>query len=353
MSTTHHRHGEFCRVAENLYRYSSSGVYYARFRASGKEISRSLHTTDRALAKRRLAEEMENSSRLDPKVGKMTLEELLRLYEERLCQYAPKTIATRQSILKIFKQSWPHGLDIPIQSVSTGQLELWLASRRANRKNATYNEYARFLRHLFELALKFRVIGASPAAGLKGLRVETPTRTTPTWEQFQALVADIRSQRFSPEAADSADLVEFMGLAGVGTAECANLRGENIDFVARRIALYRMKTDTGYSIPLFPQLLPFLRRMEEKGQIQQGQRVFKIRDPKKAMAAACRRLGFPHFSPRSLRRCFITRSIELGIDFKTIASWQGHRDGGVLIAKTYSHLRSEHSEAMAQRLVTS
>jgi hypothetical protein len=147
-------------------------------------ICRSLRTTDRALAKRRLADELENASKLDIRVGKMTLEELLRLYKERLGQYAPKTIATRQSIFKIFKQSWSHGLDIPVHSVSAGQLELWLASRRANFKNATYNEYARFLRHLFELALKFRVIAVSPASGLKGLKVETPIRTTPSWAQF-------------------------------------------------------------------------------------------------------------------------------------------------------------------------
>ena len=329
----------------------SSGIYYSRFQSNGKDICRSLRTTDRALAKRRLVQELENASKLDVKVGKMTLEELLRLYGERLSQYAAKTIASRQSILKIFKQTWPHGLNIAVQSISIGQLELWLAGRRANLKNASYNEYARFLRHLFELALKFRVIATSPAASLKGLRVETPIRSTPSWEQFQALVGAIRSQRFNAEAEDSAALVEFMGLAGVGTAECANLHGEHIDFAAKRITLYRMKTDTGYSIPIFPQLLPFLQKIEAKGQILQGQKVFKIRDPKKALTAACKRLGFPHFSPRSLRRCFITRSIEVGIDFKTIASWQGHRDGGVLIAKTYSHLRSEHSDAMAQRLV--
>jgi integrase len=351
MSEMHSQTGEFHRVGENLLRYSTSGVYYARFRNNGKDIRFSLRTTDRVLAKRRLEEEIKKAEAIDRKVGKMSLEELLRLYKERLSQYAPKTVASRQSILKIFKQTWPHGLTISVHSISAGQLELWLASRRANFKNASYNEYARFLRHLFELALKFRVIAASPAAGLKGLRVETPIRTTPTWEQFQALVSDIRSQRFNAEAEDSANLVEFMGLAGVGTAECANLLGEYIDFGANRITLYRVKTDTAYSIPIFPQLLPFLRKLEEKGHIKQGNKVFKIRDPKKALTAACKRLGFPHFSPRSLRRCFITCAIEVGIDFKTIASWQGHRDGGVLIAKTYSHLRSEHSDAMAQRLV--
>ncbi|MGA2543059.1 MAG: hypothetical protein ABSG78_16020 [Verrucomicrobiota bacterium] len=142
----HTRRGEFRRVADNLFRYSSSGVYYARFQSNGKDIFRSLRTTDRALARRRLADELQNASKLDVKVGKMTLEELLRLYEERLGQYAPRTIATRRSIFKIFKKTWPYGLDLPVHSVSAGQLELWLASRRANFKNATSNEYARFLR---------------------------------------------------------------------------------------------------------------------------------------------------------------------------------------------------------------
>jgi hypothetical protein len=59
--------------------------------------------------------------------------------DERICQYAPRTTATRQSIFKIFKEPWQHGLDVPMKSISAGQLELWLASRRAQIKNATYN----------------------------------------------------------------------------------------------------------------------------------------------------------------------------------------------------------------------
>ena len=141
-----------------------------------------------------------------------------------------------------------------------------------------------------------------------------------------------------------------MALAGIGTAECANLRGEHIDFASNRITLYRKKTDTGYSIPIFPQVKPLFERLQAKGRIKSGEPVFGVKDPKKALGAACKRLGFLNFSARAFRRCFITRAIEVGIDFKTISSWQGHRDGGVLIAKTYSHLRNEHSDAMALRL---
>lgn len=352
MKTAHSRTGVFSRIGENLYRYTSSGVYYARYRNKGKLIHHSLETTDREFAKRRLKEEISKVKKVDPSLGKMTLEELLKQYDESLNRYAAKTAATRRSILKIFKETWTLGLDLQLKSISAGQVEIWLGTRRANFKNATYNEYARFIRHVFELAVKLRALPSSPAEDIKGLKVETPIRNTPTWEQFQKIVAEIRSQKFSDTANHTADLVEFMGLSGAGTAECANLKGEHIHFASNRITLYRQKTDTGFSIPIFPQLLPFLKRLEENGNIKQGQNVFRVESPKKGLAAACERLKFPAFSPRSLRRCFITRAIELGVDFKTISSWQGHRDGGVLIAKTYSHLRNEHSDAMARRLKT-
>jgi site-specific recombinase XerD len=62
-------------------------------------------------------------------------------------------------------------------------------------------------------------------------------------------------------------------------------------------------------------------------------------------------MGRPVFTQRSLRRAFITKAIELGLDFKVIAKTQGHSDGGVLVAKTYGHLREERLEAMAAKMV--
>jgi hypothetical protein len=43
-------------------------------------------------------------------------------------------------------------------------------------------------------------------------------------------------------------------------------------------------------------------------------------------------------------------TIETGVDFKAIAGWLGHKDGGLLVAKTYGHLRDEHSATMAKRM---
>ena len=49
---------------------------------------------------------------------------------------------------------------------------------------------------------------------------------------------------------------------------------------------------------------------------------------------------------------FISRCLhELGIDVQTIASYQGHQDGGQLILRTYARASREHQQKMAKRIV--
>ena len=351
MKKPHYKLGSYSRVADNLYRYSSTKKYYGVFKCNGKTKWIALDTTDRELATRKLKEEIAKYRKTDPKASSMTLSSLVDLYLQSIQGRAEHTQATRKSILLRFRKSWKHGFDIQVRTITKGQLRLWLSEHQARLKKSSFNEYIRFIRHLFALALEPKAIAESPASEIKQVKIDKPIRTTPSWDQFFAIVEDIRSQRLNPDANDSADLVEFMGKAGVGTAECAHILGEHINLDAAFITLYRRKTDIGYTIPIFPQLKPLIEKFKEGGRIRVGERVFRVKDPKKALDATCKRLQFPHFSPRALRRCFITRAIELGVDFKTISAWQGHQDGGVLIAKTYSHLRNEHSNNMAKKLV--
>jgi integrase len=123
----------------------------------------------------------------------------------------------------------------------------------------------------------------------------------------------------------------------------------DVDFDAQRIITFRQKTATGFAIPLFPQVRSLLEQLCV-GKVH-DERIFKLNNAKKALAGACKRLGFPPFTQRSLRRMFITRAIQKGVDVKVIAEWQGHRDGGKLILDTYSHVNPRHSQQMAQLMV--
>lgn len=48
---------------------------------------------------------------------------------------------------------------------------------------------------------------------------------------------------------------------------------------------------------------------------------------------------------KSLRHYFASVCVMKGVDFKTIALWLGHSDGGALVARTYGHLRRDHTKA--------
>jgi integrase len=349
MRTLQSKIGVFEKVGECLYRYSSNGVYYGRIRIDGKEIKRSLETADRELAKRKLARFKEEQRQIDRSQGKFTLEELCDRYLKTIQHQKPKTVKRKECIVARITRNWPTGKLTQLGKIKPSDVDLWLSliGRTANRfGSASRNLHISGVKEVFAMAVRDRVIPSSPAAHLKSAKRETPIRLTPSLEQFQAIIADVRAQKFNADSGDSADFLEFLGLAGLGQAEASSLRRCDVDLEAGRVITFRHKTKTGFAIPIYPQVRPLLERLCHGK--SNTDRIFKISDAKKALAGACRRLAFPAFSQRSLRRMFISRAIELGVDVKVIAEWQGHKDGGKLILQTYSHVNPVHSNRMAQ-----
>src|SRR5207237_6816130 len=128
---------------------------------------------------------------------------------------------------------------------------------------SSYNAYLGVLRAMFNLAVSDALIAESPIRDLKERRREKPIRLTPTWEQFQQIIADVRAQVFNADAQDSADFLEFLGLAGLGQAEAASLTRCDIDFDRGQIITFRHKTRTGFAVPIYPQLRPLLVKLCE------------------------------------------------------------------------------------------
>lgn len=52
------------------------------------------------------------------------------------------------------------------------------------------------------------------------------------------------------------------------------------------------------------------------------------------------------------RHYFISHAVMAGINYKTIAYWVSHRDGGVLIGKLYGHLDQTHDRQMSVKLTS-
>ena len=298
--------GAFRKVGECLYRYSPNGVYYGRFKSGGKEIRCSLETTDREHAKRELAAKKRQQSLIDRSKGKITLEELCDRYLETIRHQKPKTIERKTAIVGRIKRDWPTGKLTQVGKIKPSDCDLWLSSvsRRANRfGSASRNLHISCIKEVFGLAVRDRIIAIAPALHLRSAKREKPIRLTPTFEQFKAIIADVRAQVFNADAEDSADFLEFLGLAGLGQAEASSLVRSDVDLEAGRIITFRQKTSTGFVIPIFPQVRPLLERLCE-GKFN-GERIFKVADSKKAQpvpvaVCSCRYSVSDHFAGCSL-----------------------------------------------------
>jgi integrase len=327
-----------------LYRYNPSGQYFARVRFHGKLYRRKLETDDLALAKRKLRDFKNDLERTDATKGNTSFGKVLDDYSATLTG-AETTKADKRVIIDKLKATW-FGIDsLPLRTIKPSQVTAWLSKHYGDWSASYYNSALTVLRDALDMAVNDKIIVESPASGLEYHKRKKPIRTTPTFEQFKQIVADIRGQRFNADAEQSGDFVEFLGLAGLGQAEAASIKRSDVDLDAGRIIVYRHKTDVGFVIPIYPQLRPLVEKLCE-GKAHNA-RLFSINEARKALANSCKRLGLPSFTHRSLRRMFVTRAIEKGADVKVIAEWQGHRDGGKLILATYSHVRPEHSNRMA------
>jgi integrase len=335
-----------------LYRYNPNGEYYARVRFGGKLHRKKLGTDDYQLARRKLADFRRDLGRTDATLGNTSLTDVLNKYKRTIGGLSASSQRDKRAIIEKLKSGWFGAGTLPLRLIKASDVERWLSHHCPNNNSASYyNSCLTVFRNAFDLAVRDRIIADNPVAHLKYRKRDVPIRLTPTFEEFRSIVANIRAQRLNRNAEQSADFVEFLGLAGLGQAEVRSITRVHVDLDAGLISSYRHKTKQPFHVPIYPQLRPLIEKLC-KGKAH-NEPLFKAKDAQKALANACARLNLPAYSHRALRRMFITRAIEKGIDVKVIAEWQGHRDGGRLILQTYSHVRRPHSERMAALMTDS
>jgi integrase len=332
-----------------LYRYNPSGQYFARVRFHGKLYRRKLETDDLDLAKRKLRAFKDDLGRTDATRGNASFAAVLDAYDAALGG-ADVTKVNKRAVIDKLRDTWFGVGTLPLRTMKPSQVTAWLEKHYGDQSAAYYNSALGVIRAVFDLAVDDKIILESPAKHIAYRKRKKPIRETPTFEQFKSIVNDIRNQKFNADAEQSGDFVEFLGLAGLGQAEVAAIKRSDVDLSASRIIIYRHKTDTGFTIPIYPQLRQLVEKLC-KGKAHSA-RLFSISQARKSLRHACARLGYAAFTHRSLRRMFVTRAIERGVDVKVIAEWQGHRDGGKLILQTYSHVNAVHSNRMAQLMTT-
>jgi integrase len=346
----------FHKVGQNLYRLESSGTYYALFKRAGKQIRRSLKTTDASLARRRLNELGDKVSRLNQAKGasKLTFEELAtRWLDNHRVHLKEKSLSRLDTCLKGLK---PYFNPVTVRNITSQHCEAWINGRGTQISAASYKHERRVLLAVLDFALRDGLILDNPARTAVPIRKVPKSKIIiPTRDQFTKLVDTIRQA--DVRAKPAGDLVELLGYSGMRLGEAVNLTWGDVDWDRNTFLVTggeRLTKNLDVRVvPLFPAMRELLERIRGEAVPAPADRVIPIDNAKRAIITACQKAGLTCFMHHSLRHYFCSNAIEAGIDFKVIAGWLGHKDGGYLVAKTYGHLRDAHSFEMARRMTFS
>ena len=347
----------FNKVGENLYRLESSGRYYGLLKRAGKQFRRSLKTNDRKLADRRLAE-------LRQQIGNLSLTEDATVSFDKV---ARRWLDTTRHTLKessitrretCIKNLTPFFKGITLRNATTRHCERWLTERGPAIAAQTFAHELSTLNGVFNYAMRQGLVLTNPARDIKRRKITRTEIIVPTRDQFQKLIETIRlsdgrldSQR---KAKSGADLVELLAYSGCRVAEATSLRWCDVSVERNCITITGGDTGTksheSRTVPMTTALGNLIERIRADQQPKDSDFISPIKDAKKCLKTACRKLGFPQFTHHDFRHFFATTCIEAGVDIPTISKWLGHKDGGALAMKVYGHLRQEHSFAMIRRV---
>jgi integrase len=159
------------------------------------------------------------------------------------------------------------------------------------------------------------------------------------------------------------DYIRLLQYCGSRMAETLRLRWSDVKWEQEQIVIGAdgdSKNHESRHVDFNPSLKSHLTEMHQRrdeGSVwifpspQRGTKDIPSKSFRETLLLARERAGLDHVGFHDTRHHFISMSVMAGIDYMTIAAWVGHKDGGILIGKTYGHLANEHRQRAAQKLV--
>jgi integrase len=349
---------KWAQIKPYLVRYVPSGKIYARFRAAGKLIQKSLKTDRVSVAALRLGDLMKceraKAEGLKAEVrGKMKFADALRIFQHRLegdYTLKPRTKEYYGERVKALLKSWPGLKETDVAKISKANCLDWAAKYRKQSSASAFNNTVGTLRQIMDVACEAGARYENPAKAIQRSAIKLKALKLPEAGKFLEFVSAIENSRVN-SCYLAADFVRFLAFGGFRKNEAANITWADCDFEGGKIHVRITKNGDARFVPMIDEMRALLERLRaERKDEPPESAVMKIRECQRSIDKACAAIGIPRFTHHDLRHLFATRCIESGVDIPTVSRWLGHRDGGALAMRVYGHLRDQHSVDMAQKV---
>jgi integrase len=248
--------------------------------------------------------------------------------------------------------------------------------RRAKKSARTCNLSLTCLRNVLKSARIDGHLKTSPADGLEWFKTEKKAHRLYSPDEIDRLCQAALAPRYfvgrlakggengSPlkNGIQFCDYLRFLQYSGGREQESLRVRLTDVDMNNGHVMIGAegdAKNREARAVDLNAQLRQLLEDMATRRapdsqwlfpSPQRGESDEHAKTFRESLKLAREAAGLPDFGFHDLRRFFASRAVMSGIDFLTVSRWLGHKDGGILLGKSYAHLANEHTQRQAARL---
>jgi integrase len=232
---------------------------------------------------------------------------------------------------------------------------------QAGLKPRTVNIDVIVLRNVLNEAKEDGHITQLPTEGIRPRKVKTPVRSLLTPAAFERLCTATSECRKNSQ--QLLDYLRLLAYSGTRRDEALALKVQDVNFERKFLRVGadgNAKNSKARHVDFNSQLEAHLKDMVARSvpdsdwlfpSPQRGERDRPAKTFRESFLMARKKAKLEWVGFHDLRHYFASMAVMSGIDFKTIAEWLGHQDGGMLVGKVYGHLLPEHKQRMAGRLV--
>ncbi len=269
-------------------------------------------------------------------------------------EFKPATRTNTTSNIRSLQHTWP-GLETkPVSSITLKDCEKWFANRASQVVPTRLNQELGTLRNVLDVAQLEGHLALNPARRVHLAKTVKASLVIPNCLELTKVVVALRALGNHR----AAEVVELLAYSGMRRHEAAALTWGDVDFDDNTFIVTGGRQGSHHTffrcVPLFPNLRQFLLNLRgQRGRVRPEDRVLRTKQCKRALDEACRLARVPHYCHHSMRHFFIKSAVENKVDYRVIADWVGHSDGGVHIGRTYDRYSPQNSLDMAARMTFS
>ncbi|MGC1321590.1 MAG: tyrosine-type recombinase/integrase [Candidatus Udaeobacter sp.] len=189
----------------------------------------------------------------------------------------------------------------------------------------------------------------------------TPKRQLLMPAEFDRLIAATRTH-CKKNGEQLADYLRFLAFSGAREQEALRIKWDDVDFARKRVTIGADQLSKNWesrTVEFNSQLGALLQEMRRRRapdcawlfpSPHRGPRDEHARSFRESLKIARKAADLEWVGFHDLRHYFCSMCVMAGIDFMTIATWLGHKDGGILVGKVYGHLLDEHRQRAAKQV---